>query len=92
MYIVDRGRSRSSSRGAAAAPFSLSTSKACSPRGSSDGLPPALSSDNEIVETVPNVSAPVVADPTRPSLFQSNYTAASCLTSVLTSPSQLHLF
>lgn len=85
--IADRSRSSSSSSSSSSC--SSATSKACSPRGSSAGLPPALSSDNEIVETVLNVSAPVVADPTRPSLFKSNYTAASCLTSDPTSPSLL---
>ncbi|QHS75914.1 uncharacterized protein SPAR_N03160 [Saccharomyces paradoxus] len=80
---TDRSRSSSSSC------CSSATSNTSSPRGSSAGLPPALSTDNEIIETVLNVSAPVVADPTPPSLFKNNYTAASCLTSDPTSPPAL---
>ncbi|CAI1726948.1 hypothetical protein SEUBUCD646_0N03280 [Saccharomyces eubayanus] len=65
-------------------------SNSCSPRGSSAGLPPTLSSENEIIETVLNVSAPAAADPTPPSLFKSNYTAAVATrsSSCSTSPSR----
>ncbi|CAI4036112.1 hypothetical protein SMKI_14G3310 [Saccharomyces mikatae IFO 1815] len=81
---ADRGSSSSSCCCSSAA------SNDCSPRGSSVGLPPALSTDNEIIETVLNVSAPVAADPTPFFPYKSNYTAVSCLTSDPASPSPLH--
>ncbi|EJS41897.1 YNR014W [Saccharomyces arboricola H-6] len=91
---ADRSRSRSrSSSGSCCS--SSTTSNGCSPRGSSAGLPPALSSENEIIETVLSVSAPVAEEdeeeeePTPSSLFKNNYTAASCLTSESVSPSAL---
>lgn len=71
------------------------SSCSCSPRGSSAGLPPTVSPENRIIETVLNVSAPAAggaaaaaADPTPPSLFKSNYTAASTSSSCSTSPSR----
>ncbi|EHN00462.1 YNR014W-like protein [Saccharomyces cerevisiae x Saccharomyces kudriavzevii VIN7] len=79
--VADKSSSSSSSCSSSAA-----ASGACSPRGSSAGLPPALSTDNEIIEAVLNVSGPVAADITP---FKSNYTAASRLTSDPTSPSAL---